>query len=297
MPNGGPKVSVCIPTFNAANFIAKTINSILVSSYQQMEIIVSDDASQDDTCGIIENFNDPRIKIYRNSQTLGPVPNWNCALRKASGEYVGLLNHDDLYGPFWLIFVVHILEKYPHIGWLTTAFRIVDENERTLKVVSVFPETKEYNLVDVFQVVARLNGLGPGFIARRNVLEAVELFDEQTGPGADNDLFLRLAWRFPMYYSKYPHTAWRLHKNNLTHRWNDIDQAQEGLMICNNKVFNDAALPDEFQVFRKYAYNYNYTKIFREELLRLEKGDLKSACDLIEILYKFGYKEDLPLHS
>jgi glycosyltransferase involved in cell wall biosynthesis len=291
--NGNPKVSICIPAYNASNFIVRTIQSILESSYKDVEIIISDDASQDNTCEIINHFNDPRIKLFQNSKTLGPVRNWNCALQKASGEYLGLLNHDDLFGPFWLTFVVHILEKYSQIGWVTTSFRRVDENERTLSIVSAFPETREYLPIEVFPVVARLDGLGPGFIARRNVLEAVEYFDEHAGPGADNDLFLRLAWRFPMYYSNYPHTAWRSHDDNLTDRWNFIDQAQECTRSLDN-VFSDSSLPAEFQAFREYAYNYLCTKILEGKLYFLKKGDFESACALAEILSQIGYKYDLP---
>ncbi|HUL32094.1 MAG TPA: glycosyltransferase family 2 protein, partial [Thermodesulfobacteriota bacterium] len=100
------KVSVCIPSYNGARFIGATIKSVLDSVYQDFEIIISDDASTDSTFKVIESFHDGRISVYRNERNLGVVRNWNQALTKATGDYVGLLNHDDLYGPFWLTFAV-----------------------------------------------------------------------------------------------------------------------------------------------------------------------------------------------
>ena len=95
--NGEVRVSICIPSYNAANYIGETIASVLSSTYHNVEIIVSDDASTDNTREAVQRFEDKRILFLGNGTRLGVPANRNRALRKASGEFVGLLNHDDLY--------------------------------------------------------------------------------------------------------------------------------------------------------------------------------------------------------
>jgi teichuronic acid biosynthesis glycosyltransferase TuaG len=67
------KVSVCIPSYNSTQFIGETIQSLLNSVYQNVEIINNDDASKDSTLNVIEPFHDDRIRCYRNEQNLGVV--------------------------------------------------------------------------------------------------------------------------------------------------------------------------------------------------------------------------------
>ena len=90
------KVSICIPTYNGAQFIRKTLESVLNQSYQNIEVIVNDDCSTDNTMDIVRSMNDSRIKIYANEENLGLVRNWNMTVSYATGEFVKLMCQDDL---------------------------------------------------------------------------------------------------------------------------------------------------------------------------------------------------------
>ena len=283
-------VSVCIPSYNASKVIEKTIRSVLDSTYSNLEIIVNDDASTDGTKEIVENIGDQRIRYFQNEKNLGVPKNWNRALKKASGEFVGLLNHDDIYGPFWLTFVVHVLKKHSHVGWVATAFRVINDRGKILGIESRFPETREYSRSEAFLCVAKLDGLGPGYIARREILEEIGFYDEKSGPSADNDLFLRLASRYPLYYSNNPHhAAWRLHDDNLTHMWGHIEQTTECLRML-NKVFSDDALPGELRQYKRRCYDYFSHKVFAKSKQLMEQGDLETAQHIIRLLYANGYR-------
>jgi len=278
------KVSVCIPSYNAGKFIGETIKSVLDSAYQDFEIVVNDDASTDNTREIVESFEDSRIKFYQNQENVGAIKNWNLAIKKATGEYVGLLNHDDLYGPFWLTLAVYQMEKHPQIGWAATAHRVIDVRGHTLNIISRFAITGEISKIDAFIELAKLNGLGPGFIARRHILEEIGYFDENAGYGADNDLFLRLAVRYPLFYcASYPHTSWRLHNDNLTNRWNPVDQVRECIRIL-EKVFSDDTLPAELRQFEAAccALVYNKTIAYAEDFLR--RNDNITYSQIIAVL-------------
>ncbi|MDR0680803.1 MAG: glycosyltransferase [Dysgonamonadaceae bacterium] len=89
-------VSICIPCYNAGKFIGDTVRSVLVQTYRNLEIIVCDDCSKDNTLQIVQSFTDPRITVYVNEHNLGCSGNYNHVLSYAKGKYVKLLCADDL---------------------------------------------------------------------------------------------------------------------------------------------------------------------------------------------------------
>lgn len=94
-----PKVSVMIPTYNQENYIAQAIESVLMQDYDNLEIIVADDCSTDNTGEIIKKYmSDNRVKYIRNEQNLGRVKNYrNILLNHTSGEWIVNLDGDDFY--------------------------------------------------------------------------------------------------------------------------------------------------------------------------------------------------------
>ena len=91
-----PLISICIPSYNGAPFIAETIESVLHQSFEDFELIIADDHSSDETVSIIERFRDPRLRLVRNPVNLGMGGNWSRVLSIGLGKYVKLLCEDDL---------------------------------------------------------------------------------------------------------------------------------------------------------------------------------------------------------
>jgi glycosyltransferase involved in cell wall biosynthesis len=91
-----PKVSICIPTYNQINHLKKTIDSVLQQTFTDYEIIITDDSSGAIVKDFVAQYNlHGKLKYYKNAYNLGSPENWNEAIRKASGEYIKLLHHDD----------------------------------------------------------------------------------------------------------------------------------------------------------------------------------------------------------
>src|SRR6185369_11714393 len=92
------KVSVCIPTYNYAAYLAETIESILAQNFADFELLIIDDNSTDDTRAVVEPYaqQDPRIRFSVNPKNLGMVQNWNHCLAQARGEYIKYVFGDDL---------------------------------------------------------------------------------------------------------------------------------------------------------------------------------------------------------
>ena len=124
------KVSICIPTYNGAQFIRKTLESVLNQSYQNIEVIVNDDCSTDNTMDIVRSMNDSRIKIYANEENLGLVRNWNMTVSYATGEFVKLMCQDDLLCEGAIDVQVRLLNMYPSSSLSIGNTYVIDARDR-----------------------------------------------------------------------------------------------------------------------------------------------------------------------
>jgi len=122
------KVSVCLPTYNGARFIHSAIESVLNQSFADFELIVCDDASTDSTLELVCGIHDERLHVYRNSDRLGLVGNWNRCLELISGDYVVLMHQDDLMHVNNLAHKVALLDGYPAVGFVYSNIRRIDES-------------------------------------------------------------------------------------------------------------------------------------------------------------------------
>lgn len=94
-PPRRPLVSVCIPVYNCQRHIREAVESVLSQSFQDLELVVCDDCSKDDTLSIVQSYTDPRIRLVANEANLGVVGNWNKAMSLGGGKYLKLLCADD----------------------------------------------------------------------------------------------------------------------------------------------------------------------------------------------------------
>jgi glycosyltransferase involved in cell wall biosynthesis len=97
-----PAISVCIPAYNAAPWIAATIDSVLAQTRSDFELVILDDCSQDETLAIIKRYDDPRIRLLVHERNQGAEAAWNRLLQEARGRFVKLLCCDDLIYPHCL---------------------------------------------------------------------------------------------------------------------------------------------------------------------------------------------------
>ncbi len=102
-----------IPTYNQAHYLGQAIGSALVQDYGNLEVVISDDCSTDETPATVQKFNDPRVKYFRNKTNLGRVGNYRKLLYEyASGDYVLLLDGDDyLTCPDYISKAISVFEK------------------------------------------------------------------------------------------------------------------------------------------------------------------------------------------
>ena len=119
-----PKVSILIPTYNREKLIAETIESALAQDYQNIEVVVVDNSSEDSTWEVVQEYSrrDSRVVAKRNSENIGPVANWLKCIKYASGEFCKILWSDDLISPDFLSKSVPLMEA--DVGFVYTSARI-----------------------------------------------------------------------------------------------------------------------------------------------------------------------------
>ena len=121
---GTPLVSVLLPVYNGARFVAKTIQSILNQSFEDFEFIIINDGSTDNTKAILDQLHDPRLRIiHKPNEGLGKT--LNLGLQLARGKYIARIDADDLAAPERLKKQVAFLELHPEIAVVGSASKVV----------------------------------------------------------------------------------------------------------------------------------------------------------------------------
>ena len=116
------KFSVVIPLYNKEHYIEATIRSVLSQTCQDFEVIVVDDGSTDGSAEIVESFGSPLVRLIRQ-ENRGVSAARNRAMREATGEWVALLDGDDMWGAEYLATVAEMIERWPKCGAYGTAFK------------------------------------------------------------------------------------------------------------------------------------------------------------------------------
>lgn len=124
------KLSVIIPTYNRASYLSQCLHSILSSSYENLEVIVSDNASQDDTQAVVSSFTDNRLRYYRNDTNIGAELNILKLLEYVSGDYIFCLTDDDYLAEGAISYIVEIIRSHPTVGVIFNALRRLDARSR-----------------------------------------------------------------------------------------------------------------------------------------------------------------------
>lgn len=207
-----PKVSVIIPTYNRARIVREAIASVLAQTERNLEVIVVDDGSTDDTCSIVETLNDDRI-IYFYKKNDGPASARNLGLSKAKGEYLVFLDHDDLWPTNYLEVMVSHLENNDEFGAAYSPITVVYPDGRQIKSYKAHEGKSGWITLDLFK---------HGFVWTsaalicREVLENFAFDESLKRSYEDGDFFLRLSTRAQFLFVKDVEAIKRNHMENFS---------------------------------------------------------------------------------
>jgi glycosyltransferase involved in cell wall biosynthesis len=225
-------VSILIPTYNRELYIREAIESAINQKYKNLEIIIVDNCSKDNTTEIINDYLklDNRIKYYINKENIGPVLNWHKCIELASGEYVKILWSDDLIDDNFIIDTISIFSN--NTAFVLTGYNISDSESKKILYNSKF-QYKNYSTIEYIRdlllfntcdfpvspasAIFRLKDLRNSFVIE---IPNNENLDSKIN-GAGNDLLMMLNIAINKKYDTIKcinkkSTIFRAHKNSFS---------------------------------------------------------------------------------
>ncbi len=195
--SAAPKVSVIIPTFNRAHILGRAITSVLGQTDTDLELIVVDDGSSDDTAALIRKFPDPRLRYVQQPRNLGVSAARNRGIAEARGEWLAFLDSDDLWLPQKLERQFAALKGVDCVASYCALLRIDGKNQTRIPGAAdaVHSGMKPWPALLMDGIWFSQTWLVP-----KRVMLAAGLFDERMSIWEDWDLFLRIALQGPVHH-------------------------------------------------------------------------------------------------
>lgn len=219
------KVSIIMCSYNSAEYTVKAVQCILDQTYQDWELIISDDRSPDNTAEVLQPYlSDPRISFHINEQNLGYVKNKNTALKKATGDLVTQLDCDDLCPPDRIEKQVKVFQENPEIMICGTGFKTIGVNDETITV----PDFEATELVHKSDFLIEEPQLEypfwfPGLMWRKELFDEIGYFSEYFVGiyGDDHHWTIMTNNKYPIYFLKDILYYYRINPNSITNVYDD----------------------------------------------------------------------------
>ena len=217
-------ISIVIPSYNHEAYIGDAIDSVLKQTYHNLELIVVDDGSEDGSIDIISSYSDPRLKLI-SQVNHGAHHAINVGLHQAKGDYITILNSDDLYHPDRLKKCVEYLSSHPDISLVSTWINVINQNGSKLGVKHGWKDLDPWYLGDPSISFKKtndysLNLLSSNFVSTTsNILFRREVFDKHGGMRNcrfvhDWDFMLRVAAKEECAQIEESLLGYRIHGKN-----------------------------------------------------------------------------------
>lgn len=202
------KFSIIVPSYNQGVFLQRTLDSIINQNGVELEVLVFDGGSTDQSVEILKRQVAPITWISRKDR--GQTDAINQGLHQATGEIVAYLNSDDIYYPDTLLRVLDFFQKNPEAQILYGNGNHIDENDKLLE--PYYNEPWNYDrLIDICYICQ------PAVFWRRSILERFGYFDDSLQYAMDYDYWLRVGWEITMHYLSGPPLAGsRMYSDNKT---------------------------------------------------------------------------------
>jgi glycosyltransferase involved in cell wall biosynthesis len=202
MHDQDPKVSVVIPTYNRAHLIPRAIQSVLNQTYQDLEIVVVDDGSTDNTEELIKNFKDERIRYILNSKNKGASAARNTGIKASNGNYIAFQDSDDEWFPDKLEQQMEVFrDAPPEIGVVYSGLYRIEADKKIYLPSNRFTQ-KEGN---IHNELLKGNFVGtPTVLIKKECFENTKYFDESLLAYEEWELWIEISKHYLFKYINKP---------------------------------------------------------------------------------------------
>ncbi len=204
-----PKISIVTPTKNQGEFIEETIRSVLLQNYPNLEYLIIDGGSTDNTLQIIKKY-ERWISYWVSEEDSGQTHAINKGFKLASGKIINWINSDDLIAQNGLFNVIECFEKNPDVHFVHGQNLTLDLEART----HFFEPPNINNLA--LEYLGSFPYVQPACFYKKSVLKTTGLLDESFHITMDKDFFVRIALNFNIKYIARPIAVFREHENAKT---------------------------------------------------------------------------------
>jgi len=242
-----PLVSVLIPSYNHVAYVRAAVESVLGQTCSELELIVIDDASEDGSWGVLQSFTDNRIRLERHEVNLGAHATLNEAMGMAKGDYIAILNSDDVYHPERLEVMVSHLQARPDLAAAFSHYSFIDAAglivRDSVALAAEFPDpratlgdfvqTMDEREIRVLSLLARnyLHSTS-NLVLRRSVYEEIGGFSNYRYVH-DHDFFLRLCQAYRVGLVEQGLLEYRFHGSNTLAESEAASVMETGVMLMN----------------------------------------------------------------
>lgn len=259
--------SVIIPLYNKAPYVRKTIESVLGQTFDDYELIIIDNGSNDGSSEIMASFTDPRIRIVRLEENVGVSNARNKGVELSTAPYITFLDADDWWEPTFLEEMAALIERHPDAGIYGTGYYIVKNGKKRLAPIGVdegFIEG-EINYCAVYAKTLCMPLTSISVAIPRAVFDESGGFKPLLKLGEDFDLWIRIILRHKAVFLNKP----------LSNYNQDVDVTYRG---THNKRYD----PDTFMTF------------FFDQFKKEEEGnkDLKKLLDRIRVYTLMNFRKN-----
>ncbi|HRU52949.1 MAG TPA: glycosyltransferase family A protein [Candidatus Sumerlaeia bacterium] len=287
-------VSIITPAYNCEKYIAQTIESVLVQTYKNWEMLICDDGSTDATGRIADDYaaKDRRIRVVHQPNSGLPAAARNSAGRMATGGFIAFLDGDDLWLPQKLEKQLAFLNSHPEFEAVHTSFALTGEPE-VVAFYKKFWETYNHEKATFEMMIMKCVMHISTLMVRKICFDALQGFDEDLRLRGveDYDYMLRLAARAPVYHICENLSFYRIVKGSISH--NNQYNLHEKTQYLFNKLLTKGIQIEPSQLRRKQAritYSrgidllYTVTEPYRHYFWQAFKSDCFNIQFLITLI-------------
>lgn len=249
-------ISVIIPTYNRANYICEAVDSVLAQTYKNIEIIIVDDGSTDNTKDIVlQRYNSKVTYILQNNS--GPSSARNNGVKHAKGDLIAFLDSDDVWLPEKLEKQVKLIDQSHVIGLVACGLYNIDSDGNIVGSPIIKRNyINRRSFLKELMIHNIITGGGSNTLIRRECFEKVGFFEEDLWIGEDWNLWLRIAKQYEVKFVEEPLIKYRIHGNNL-HK--DLKKIEDNMRKNILRNINRYKL-----ITRRKAYSYMYIDMAHE---------------------------------
>jgi glycosyltransferase involved in cell wall biosynthesis len=253
-----PKVSIVLPTYNGAKYIRQSIDSCLKQTHKNIELIIVDDGSTDETPRIIKSYRDKRIKYFRHKKNRGLPHALNAGFANAKGRYLTWTSDDNYYREDAIEKMLNFLQvkncEFVYCDYHT----LKNEDISTQKLVSL-PEQVAFE---------NTNPVRACFLYSRRVKEIIGEYDPDTELAEDYDYWIRVSKKFHICHLAEPLYFYRIHNESLyLSKFNEV-QVVTLLVKLKHNILDIGQTTDLFikLIIRKKRKLYRLNRLFAKFL-------------------------------